>query len=74
MEANLDSVMYAANRMDSEIEFTEGACKKLVHVPRVFLKMVLNGCISYAKENNIKRIDEKMMYAINDKRRQEKKR
>lgn len=73
-EANLDSVKYAANRMDPEIKFTEGACKKLVRVPRVFLKTVLNGCISYAKENNIKLIDEKTMDAINDKRRQEKKR
>ena len=60
--------------MDPEIKFTEGACKKLVRVPRVFLKTVLNGCISYAKENNIKLIDEKTMDAINDKRRQEKKR
>ena len=73
-ETNLDSVKYAANRMDPEIKFTEGACKKLVRVPRVFLKTVLNGCISYAKENNIKLIDEKTMDAINDKRRQEKKR
>lgn len=73
-EAKLDSVKYAVNRMDPEIKFTEGACKKLVRVPRFFLKTVLNGCISYAKENNIKLIDEKTMDAINDKRRQEKKR
>ncbi len=71
-EANLDSVKYAANRMDPEIKFTEGACKRLVKVPRVFLKTVLTGCINYAKENNIKLIDEKTMDAINDKRRQEK--
>lgn len=71
-EANLDSVKYAANRMDPEIKFTEEACKRLVKVPRVFLKTVLTGCINYAKENSIKLIDEKTMDAINDKRRQEK--
>lgn len=43
-------------------------------LPRVFLKTVLNGCIAYAKENSIKLIDEATMDAINDKRRQEKKR
>ena len=44
----------------------------LVKVPRVFLKLVLNGCVKYAKENNITCIDEKVMKEINDRRRQEK--
>jgi len=72
-EANLDSVKYAANRMDPEIKFTEDACKRLVRVPRVFLKTVLTGCVNYAKENNLKLIDGATMDEINDKRRQEKK-
>ena len=46
----------------------------IVKVPRVFLKTVLNGCVKYAKENNIKVIDEKVMKEINDKRRAEKSR
>lgn len=73
-EADLTSVKYAANRMDPSVKFTDDACKKLVRVPRVFLKTVLSGCVKYAKENNITLIDEKVMNDINDKRKQEKKR
>ena len=69
---NLESVKYAANRIDPDIKFTEEACKMVVKVPRVFLKTVLNGCVNYAKEHNIKVIDEKVMKDINDKRRAEK--
>ena len=70
---DIDSVKYAANRTDPDIKFTEDACATLVKVPRVFLKTVLNGCVKYAKENNIKVIDAAVMKEINDKRRQEKK-
>lgn len=70
---DIDSVKYAANRTDPEVKFTEDACATLVKVPRVFLKTVLNGCVKYAKENNIKVIDAAIMKEINDKRRQEKK-
>lgn len=70
---DIESVKYAANRTDPEIKFTEDACATLVKVPRVFLKTVLNGCVKYAKENNIKVIDASVMKEINDKRRQEKK-
>ena len=73
-EADLGGVMYAANRMDPNIKFTEDACKTLVKVPRVFLKLVLNGCVDYAKENNITVIDAEVMKAINDKRKKEKER
>lgn len=71
-EADLESVKYAANRVDPDIKFTDEALKTLVKVPRVFLKLVLNGCVKYAKENNITLIDEKVMKEINDKRKQEK--
>lgn len=70
---DIDSVKYAANRTDPDVKFTEDACATLVKVPRVFLKTVLNGCVKYAKENNIKVIDAAVMKEINDKRRQEKK-
>ena len=73
-EADLGGVMYAANRMDPNIKFTEDACKTLVKVPRVFLKLVLNGCVDYARENNITVIDAEVMKAINDKRKKEKER
>lgn len=71
-EADLESVRYAANRVDPDIKFSDEALKTLVKVPRVFLKLILNGCVKYAKENNITLIDEKVMKEINDKRKQEK--
>lgn len=71
-EANLDSVIYAANRMDDKIKFTEDACKTLVKVPRVFLKLVLKGCVDWARENNVTLIGSEEMQKINDKRNKEK--
>jgi len=72
-EASLESVIYASSRLDPNIKFTPEACKTLVKVPRVFLKMVLQGCINWAKENNVTLITEEHMAIINDKRRKEKK-
>lgn len=73
-EADLNSVKFAADRIDDQVKFTDDACQMLVKVPRVFLKMVLTGCVKYAKENNITLIDAEVMKAINDKRNAEKKR
>ena len=71
-EADLQSVVYAANRMDPNVKFTNSACKTLVKVPRVFLKLALKGCVDYAQKNNISVIDEDTMKIINDKRNREK--
>lgn len=73
-EADLQSVVYAANRADDEVKFTEDACAMLVAVPRVFLKLVLQGCVDWAKENNVTLITAEHMKIINDKRAKEKKR
>lgn len=72
-EADITAVLFAANRMDPDIQFSEQACATLVKVPRVFLKLVLQGCISWAKENHVTLIDENHMKIINDKRNAEKK-
>ena len=68
----LDSVKYAASRIDPEVKFSDEACAMLVKVPRVFLTMVLKGCVEWAKENNVSLITEKEMKIINDKRSKEK--
>ena len=70
---SLDTVKYAASRIDPEVKFTDEACQKLVKVPRVFLSTVLKGCVSWAKENNVNLITEKEMDIIQDKRNKEKK-
>ena len=73
-EGNLDSVKYAANRMDDKIKFTEGACKMMVKIPRIFLPTALKGCIAWAREHDVTLITEEHMQMINDKRAKEKKR
>lgn len=72
-EADIQSVMYAANRTDDTVKFTEEACAQLVRVPRVFLKMVLKGCVDWAKEHDVTLITAEHMQIINDKRSKEKK-
>lgn len=67
------SVMYAAERIDPEVKFTEEACAKLTKIPRVFLKAALTQMVNIAKEEGITLIDEKALEIINDKRHKEKK-
>ncbi len=67
------SVIYAAERIDPDVKFTEEACAKLTKIPRVFLKAALTQMVNIAKEEGISLIDEKALEIINDKRRKEKK-
>ena len=71
-ESDLQSVVYAANRMDDKVKFTEDACKMMTRVPRVFLKAALSGCVNWARENNVTLITPEHMKIINDKRAKEK--
>ena len=71
-EASLESVRYAADRADDKIKFTDDALKTILGVPRVFLPLVLKGCVDWAKENGVELIDESHMKIINDKRAKEK--
>ena len=72
-KTTVQSVRYAADRIDPEITFTDDALEKVVNVPRVFLPTVLKGCIKWAKENGVSTITAKEMDIINDKRNKEKK-
>ncbi len=71
-EASLESVRYAADRADDVVKFTDEALKTVLAVPRVFLPLVLKGCVDWAKENNVTLIDAPEMKIINDKRAAEK--
>lgn len=71
-EASLESVRYAADRADDKIKFTDEALMTILNVPRVFLSLVLKGCVDWAKENNVELITEEHMKIINDKRSKEK--
>ena len=72
-QASLQSVRYAADRIDDKIKFTDDALKLMLNVPRVFLPAALKGCVEWARENNVELITEEHMKIINDKRAQEKK-
>ena len=57
---------------EAAIHFTDDALKNFVKVPRPFLKTVLNGCVTWAKENGVTTITDKEVKVINDKRNAEK--
>jgi hypothetical protein len=71
-EGSIQSVRYAADRVDDKIKFTDDACAKLVKVPRIFLSTACKGCVKWARENNVTLIDAHHMDMINDKRAKEK--
>ncbi len=68
----LDSVRYAADRIDDTIKFTDDALKLIQNVPRVFLSTALKGCVDWARQNGVTLITEKEMKIIQDKRSKEK--
>ncbi len=69
---SLESVRYAADRADDKVKFTDDALETILNVPRVFLPLVLRGCVDWAKENNVELITAGHMKIINDKRAKEK--
>ena len=70
--ANLQAIMYAAQRTDPDIKWTEEACEKIIRVPRIFLGKVLRGCVEKAKEMGVDTITAEVMDKIRDKRSDEK--
>ena len=51
---------------------TKTTLETILNVPRVFLSVVLKGCVDWAKENNVELITAEHMKIINDKRSKEK--
>ena len=72
-KTSLESVRYAANRADDTVKFTDEALETILNVPRVFLSLVLKGCVDWANENGVTLITAEHMKIINDKRSKEKK-
>lgn len=69
---SLESVRYVSNRADDIVKFTDDALQTILNVPRVFLPVVLKGCVAWAKENNVTLVTAEHMKIINDKRSKEK--
>ena len=72
-EGDVNSVVYAAERIDPDVKFTKEACARLTKIPRIFLKAALTQMVEIAKSEGISLIDEAALTVINDKRREEKK-
>lgn len=70
---DVNTVQYAADRMDTDVKFTEEACATLTKIPRIFLKTVLKSCIEWAEEKGVAELTEEHMAQIRDKRSAEKK-
>lgn len=71
-KASLESVRYAADCADDKIKFTDDALMTVLGVPRVFLSLVLKGCVDWARENGVELITAEHMKIIQDKRAKEK--
>ena len=68
----ISAVLYAADRIDPDVKFTEEACEKLISVPRIFLNTALKGCVEWAKVNGESLVTGDHMALIRDKRATEK--
>lgn len=73
-KTSIESVRYAANRADDKVKFTDDALETILGIPRVFLPVVLKGCVVWAKENGVELVTAEHMKIINDKRAREKSR
>ena len=71
-KTTLESVRYAAKRADDVVKFTDEALEMVLGVPRVFLPLVLKGCVEWARENGVTLVTAEHMQIINDKRAKEK--
>ena len=69
---NVNTVMYAAQRYDPSVEWTEEACIKIANVPRIFLKRVFKGVVDQAKAEGVTVITAEFMDKVRDKRSDEK--
>ncbi|MEG1528697.1 MAG: hypothetical protein RR248_00560 [Clostridia bacterium] len=69
---DVESVLYAANRIDPTVQFTREACETMTKVPRIFLTTALKGCIDWAKARKITLIEKEHMAKIRDKHADDK--
>lgn len=68
---DVESVMYAANRIDPRVQFTREACESMTKVPRIFLNTALKGCVDWALKNNVALLEPEHMAKIRNKHAEE---
>ena len=69
---DVNTVIYAAQRLDPNINWEQEACGRLVRVPRVFLQTVMKGINDEAKKQGLTVVTAKLVDEMRDKRDAEK--
>lgn len=68
-ETTILAVQYACTHYDPDIIWQDGACLKIVKVPKIFLKKVIAGVVDEAKKEGITEITPEFLDMVRDKRR-----
>lgn len=66
---DLESIRYAATRLNTEVQFTDDALATLQGAPRAFLKVILKGCADWAEEKGYKVVTATEMAIMNEERK-----
>ncbi len=69
---SVESVMYCAERLDTNVKFTKEACEMYVKIPRPFMKAALLQIAQIAEENGIEVIDKEAALKIAEIRKKNK--
>ncbi|HZH86352.1 MAG TPA: hypothetical protein VFD77_03480 [Brumimicrobium sp.] len=66
---NVESVQYQVERMESDIKWHPDSYKKLVKVPRIFLKMIISKINEAAEKEGVKLVTPEFLDKVNEKER-----
>ena len=70
---DIESLRYAALRLNTKVKFTDDALMVISGAPRAFLKLILKGCAEWAEAKGYLIITEKEMMEMNQERKAKKK-
>jgi flavin reductase (DIM6/NTAB) family NADH-FMN oxidoreductase RutF len=70
---DIESLRYAALRLNTKVKFTDDALMVISGAPRAFLKLILKGCAEWAEQKGYSVITEKEMTEMNEERKAKKK-
>lgn len=63
-----EAVLYEANRIDNDVNFTVEASKQLTGIPRAFLRQALEGIVAEAKRRGVSTVDLDFVAELNARR------
>jgi flavin reductase (DIM6/NTAB) family NADH-FMN oxidoreductase RutF len=63
-----EAILYEANRIDPEVQFTREACQKLTGIPKPFVKSALRSMVKQAREQGVTVIDVEFVDRVNEAR------